>query len=545
MARITEPSSHATSPLNSSNHSESSLAQWRWFGLFLLAYTLIWSIAPAFLASSVPFDVSEGINWGQEWQWGYYKHPPLSSWILYSFYKLFGHIGPYLLSQLYVLLTLFLVYQLGKKIWSPTIALLGSVLTLAVLYYTYPSLEFNHNVAQFPIWAGLYLFFYQALTRNRLLDWLLLGVVGGLGMLTKYSVIFLLLPMALYLLLPRQWPLLKQPQPWIAALVMLAIFTPHLYWLMMHDWLPLNYANGRANGRSQDVAEAANNIKRHFSWLSFIAAQVVAHIPLLLMLVFNRKRLFGLNAYKQNLPARASLLWYMWLSPIVVLVVLSLVFGVGLRDMWGMPMWALSGLLAASFIKPATQSVTAIKLRKALVMWLTLTTVLMIVYVGFGDKIRHKPSRMHWPEQTLATQAQASWQSLSSCPLDSVSGDRWLGALIAMNNAFPSQMISGPASHSPWMSAERIQKHGTLVIWQDDGLDKDSYNAMVLPLLEVVDVSSSHSKHSINNKNTTTDTNVLVKKQGQWQIAWPDANASEPLIVNWVAYVPTSCLITD
>ena len=258
------------------------------------------------------------------------------------------------------------------------------------------------------------------------------------------------------------------------------------------------------------------------------------------MLIFNRKRLVGAQSYKQTLPADVSLLWYMWLSPIVVLVVLSLVFGVGLRDMWGMPMWALSGLLAASFIKPAAQAITAIKLRKALVMWLTLTTVLMIVYVGFGDKIRHKPSRMHWPEQALATQAQESWQSLSHCPLDSVSGDRWLGALVAMNNNFPSQMISGPASHSPWMSAERIQKHGTLVIWQD-GDDND----MVLPLLDVVNVSSSHSKNSINNKNTMTNTNVLIKKQGQWQVAWPDANASEPLIVKWVAYVPTSCLITN
>lgn len=83
--------------------------------------------------------------------------------------------------------------------------MIGSLLTLGVVYYVYPSLEFNHNVAQFPIWAGLYLVFYLSLTRNRLSDWLLLGVLGGLGMLTKYSVIFLLLPMAIYLVLPKQY----------------------------------------------------------------------------------------------------------------------------------------------------------------------------------------------------------------------------------------------------------------------------------------------------------------------------------------------------
>lgn len=518
---------------DSSNTGKSNLQQWQRFGLLLLVYFLIWSIAPVFLASSVPFDVSEGINWGSEWQWGYYKHPPFSSWVLYSFYKIFGHVGPYLLSQLYVILTLFLVYQLGKQIWSQAIALLGSVLTLAVVYYTYPSLEFNHNVAQFPIWAGLYLAFYQALTRNRLTDWLLLGVLGGLGMLTKYSVVFLLLPMALYLILPRQWPLLKQPQPWLAAFIMLAIFAPHLYWLVSHDWLPFGYASGRAH----DVGEAADNIKRHFSWLSFIVAQLVAHIPLLLILLFNRKRLLAISDYKHSLPKGASLLWYLWLAPIGVLIILSLVFGIGLRDMWGMPMWALSGLLAASFITPASQKLTTIKITKALIIWLILATVLTVIYVGFGDKIRDKPSRMQWPEQALAAQAQATWQSLSNCPLDSVSGDRWLGALVAMNNGFPSQMISGPASHSPWMNTERLQQNGTLVIWQETGANTNSYKQddIVLPLLEEVAVSTA------NQKKNATNSNLLTKQQGQWRMAWRDTNITEPLAINWVAYIPSNC----
>lgn len=497
---------------------------------FLIAYFLIWSILPAFMASSVPFDVSEGINWGSEWQWGYYKHPPLSSWVLYSFYKLFGHIGPYLLSQLYVLLTLFLIYQLGKQIWSSATALLGSVLTLMVLYYTYPSLEFNHNVAQFPIWAGLYLAFYQSVTKNRLRHWILLGIMGGLGMLTKYTVIFLLIPMALYLVLPRQWALLKQPQPWIAAFVMLAIFAPHLYWLINHDWLPLSYANGR----SQEVAEGAYSIKRHFSWIGFITAQLVAHIPLFILLAVNRKALLNVHDYKRSLPHSVSLLWYMWLSPIIVLIILSLVFGIGLRDMWGMPMWALSGLLAASSIAPATQLSTTIKLRKALMIWLSLVTLLMIVYVGFGDKIRHKPSRMQWSEQALASQAQDTWQSLSGCHLDSVSGDRWLGALVAMNDGFPSQMISGPASHSPWMNVERLQNNGTLVIWQEDGSD------IVLPLLNELNIINATDVDSDRQHRT-----ALVKQQGQWQIDWRDDKADKPLVINWVAYVPSHCLLNS
>lgn len=493
---------------------------WQGLFLFLAAYFIIWSIAPAFLATSVPLDVSEGISWGSEWQWGYYKHPPLSSWVLYSFYEGFGHIGPYLLSQLCVLLTLVLVYKLGRQVWDTQTALLGSVLTLAVVYYSYPSLEFNHNVAQFPIWAGLYLAFYHAITRNQLRAWLLVGVVGGIGMLTKYTVIFLLLPMAIYLLLPRQWPLLKTPKPWVAAAVMLAIFAPHLYWLITHEWLPLTYASGRAH----DVEETANTVARHFAWVGFIIAQLIAHIPLIVILALNRKRLLGVRTYQQNLSAHHALLWYLWAAPIALLVVLSLVFGIGLRDMWGMPMWALSGLLAASFIVPSLQAMAARKVKKAVIIWLVLATVLSLVYVGLGDKIRHKPSRMQWPEQALAMQAQDTWRSLSACPIDSVSGDRWLTALVAINNDHPSQMISGPASHSPWMNIARLQTHGTLVLWQEE-------DPLMLPLLdELSQTGQARESFAIH--------------QGQWQLGWRD-DSIEPLTVNWMTYVPKSCVPTS
>lgn len=530
--------------------SDNSSSAWRKLSFFLIVYFLIWAIAPALLSSSVPLDVSEGINWGSEMQWGYYKHPPLSSWILFSFYKTFGHFGPYLLSQLYVILTLWLIYRLGTKFMSADRALLGSALTLGVVYFTYPSLEFNHNVAQFPIWAGLSLLFYQSVTLNRYRDWLLIGVVGGLGMLTKYSVIFLLLPMALYLVSPKQWPLLQTPKPWLAALLMLAIFAPHFYWLSQNEWLPLTYANGRSHDGNEGGSLAA-----HFSGFGFTLAQFVAHIPLLVMLLLLRKSVsirqalsaplntVSLSATAQNTTSTITalntinsqqtlaqqrltqhplkLLAYLWLAPLLLLLGLSLVFGLGLRDMWGMPMWSLSGLLFAAIIAPNALSYATIRLRKYLAIWLGLVTLLMLTYLAFGHSIRDKPSRMDWPEQALAMQAQQTWQSLSSCSLDSVSGDRWLGALVAMNSApnkWPSQMISGSASLSPWMTPKRLADHGTLVLQ----LPEDK---MVLPLID-----------KANKAN-------FVHQQGQWSLPWPRQPNAKPLLIEWAAYVPKSCAV--
>lgn len=536
------------------NHSSST---WQKLTLFLLIYFTIWSIAPAFLASSVPLDVSEGINWGSEWQWGYYKHPPLSSWILYSFYNLFGHIGPYLLSQLFVLATIALVYLLARKVMTHQRALLASVLTLGVVYYNYPSLEFNHNVAQFPIWAGLSLLFYQCITDNRYRDWILLGIVGGLGMLTKYSVVFLLLPMALYLLLPTQWRLLKTSKPWISAFIMLAVFSPHLYWLIQHDWLPLSYASGRSHDSNEVSAVTA-----HFSWLGFSLTQIIAHLPLLVMTILIRKQLsapsipfkalFKSSPSITNLQSATAntsddhphhnlaLIYYLWLAPLALLIALSLLLGLGLRDMWGMPIWSLSAIVLVSIIKSDAIDTVVPKLSRYLMIWLGVVTLLMLTYLGFGHQLRDKPSRMDWPEQALTAQAEQTWQSISNCPLDSVSGDRWLGALVAMNmtDNWPSQMISGPASHSPWMSAARLQQQGTLVM-------QEPKDQMHLPLLDTLMIANNDAINSHqfedNSPSPSKTPNPLIKYQGEWAINWPKQPKADPLIVLWQAYVPTHC----
>ncbi|TKW73664.1 MAG: hypothetical protein DI543_26225, partial [Bradyrhizobium icense] len=49
---------------------------------FALVYFLAWSTLPALLGHSFPLDVVESLSWGKEWQWGYYKHPPLAPIVL-------------------------------------------------------------------------------------------------------------------------------------------------------------------------------------------------------------------------------------------------------------------------------------------------------------------------------------------------------------------------------------------------------------------------------------------------------------------------------
>lgn len=486
----------------------------------LFLFSIAWIVLPTLLAKSVALDVSEGINWGHEWQLGYYKHPPFSSWLLYIFYHLFGDIGIYALSVLCVWLSGFCFYQLGRAIVpnSPYYAWLGSNAILLIIYYSYPLTEFNHNVAQLPIWASLVWLFYLALTQNRWIIWLGLGVVGAIGMLTKYHTAFLLLSMAIFLLLPKQQHHLKSAKPWLALILMIGIFLPHLYWLITHDWLPFSYMHTRT--------QSQNPLAGHFSWIGFLATQLIMLFPLILTLIQAKHKIKSTlthsptpsNHLAEPSPFAKQYLKYMFFLPLLILCLFSLLFGMKLRDMWGMPMLGLAGLLALSSINPNHWLILLPLFKKATTTWLSHITIVMVIMVGLSDSLKGKPSRMHYPQQELTQTTEHIWQSLSHCPLDNIAGNSWLIQLIAMKHPnFPSIMISGPAQYSPWINAERLNTHGTLIIAEEG-------ETLQLPILNQM------NEHQ------------MVKYQGKWQQPWQAIPNKAPLTLQWTAYIPQSCV---
>lgn len=475
--------------------------------LSLCIYFVLWSFLPAVLAPSLPLDVVEGIIWGREWQLGYYKHPPLPSWLLDLFVRLLGHFGPYVLSQLCIVATLIMVYQLGRYIVSSQKAFIGSVLLLAVFYYTWPSLEFNHNIAQLPIWAGLCLSFYHAWKDNKRTVWICFGLIAGLGLLTKYSVALLLVTLLMYSLISKHRARWLTLNPWLAIVIMSLVFLPHLVWLSTHDWLPFTYAIGRSD-------EAGNGIGR-LTAFKFIGTQMINHLPLIIIaLACGWHRL----AHKPAVWSEdEKMLLAMAFGPALLTMTLGLVFGIGLRDMWGTPMWNYSGIVLLMWVSDADMQVISKRLEKGLLIFLLLITLAMSTYSVAGARLSGKPSRMHWPQAALSLQAQQAWQTVSHCPLDAVGGIDWLAGLIAVNApSRPSVLIAPNAAFSPWMSADRIQQYGLLSVWREG----ESEN---LPYVAQANIAA------------------LAVAQGIWQLNWPQNPQREPLKVHWRAYIPNEC----
>jgi 4-amino-4-deoxy-L-arabinose transferase-like glycosyltransferase len=80
-------------------------------------------------------------------------------------------------------------------------------------------------------------------------DWLAAGACAGLAMLSKYNGVLVLIGLPVFLLTTatgRAW--LRRPQPWVAGLLALLLFTPVIVWNVEHHWASFAFQGSRAGG---------------------------------------------------------------------------------------------------------------------------------------------------------------------------------------------------------------------------------------------------------------------------------------------------------
>lgn len=438
------------------------------FGLCLL-----WALIPSVLFPNPPLDVVEGFAWGKELAFGYTKHPPLQAWLLELSYRITGGgtLGGYWLSQISIGLGYFCIWHLAKRLGlTPWQAFWSVVLTSVTFYFTLPAPEFNPNIMQIPLWAGMILVVHRALQQGRLLDWLLLGILAAFGLYTKYFVALLIGTIGLYVLVyPEARTHLLTIGPWLTALVCLMLLTPHALWLLETDLLTLQYAASRSKG--------ADSWTDHiFNPVHFLGAQIGNHAGLFIV-VFSGFGLTGLKAFRirlaeanidRNKPSDKDrfLLWFAFL-PLGVVLSASAVTGNEFEHMWGTPLFILSGVVAVRYLRLPT---TWVFQRRPLIAALAIQTIFLSIIIGqavFEPYWKKKQTRMHYPGLAIAHAMSQEWSNATGTPIAYVAGDMWSAANIT-NNAQerPSMFYHHDPVLSPWIDLEDVQKKGVMLIWR-------------------------------------------------------------------------------
>jgi uncharacterized protein (TIGR03382 family) len=98
---------------------------------------------------------------------------------------------------------------------------------------------FSMNAFDLLLWAVLLLLVLRALDDQRF--WIWVGLVAGVGLLNKVSVLFLLAALAVSLVAARRWEVLGRGRLWLGLAVAVILFAPHLVWQVRHGWPTLEF----------------------------------------------------------------------------------------------------------------------------------------------------------------------------------------------------------------------------------------------------------------------------------------------------------------
>ena len=451
--------------------------------VLIIAQIVVWTLVPRLFAISLPLDVvSDGLGWGHEWQWGYFKHPPLPSWMVELFFDALGDTGPFLLSQLAIAATYGFVFLLGREMMSARAALIATLLVACVYYFSIPTPEFNHNVAQMPVWAWASFAYFRAVRTGRLRWWGMLGLAGGAAVLTKYASAVLFLAMLAHLLSTRKTAhTLATPGPYLTLGVLLAVTSPHLVWLVHNHFSTFGYAEARA-GHGSGLAH------RMVAPFRFLVSQLATLLPCLLVAAaIGLLRPLPLPSPRDE---NFRFLLFLGLGPALITALLSLLSGFVIRDMWGVPMWNLTGLLIVYAMKTRLERVQLVSLYAWVAALFVIMPLAYVLSTALVPEWRGKPSRTQWPDRALAETFSAAWMAQTHAPLRIVESDGWLGGLIAMRlEPRASIFIDGNPRHAPWITRGRLAREGALVVWQTSKTDSPP-PALSLPGMRMMGVKT-------------------------------------------------------
>ena len=315
------------------------------FFLLLIVHLLIWTLIPSLTNQNLPLDTIEALAWGSNLDWGFNKHPPFSAFAVEIFYKIFGSQdwAYYLLSQIFVIIAFFVVYKFSEEFFdNKKLALLSVLLLEGIYFYNFTTPEFNVNVAQLPFWTLTVYYTWRCIKYDKVTDYVLLGLFAGLGILSKYLFIYLIIGIKLvFIYFLRKGKKIKFSHYFIAGPITLLILLPHLIWLTENNYITIFYGLQRTGG--------AGGFLDHLIYpMIFLGKQIVLLIPFLLMTFFLIKKIkFKINLKDEKL----VFLLLTTVVPIFFILLTSMIMGAKIRTMWMTPFYLFAGTLIIYIFK--------------------------------------------------------------------------------------------------------------------------------------------------------------------------------------------------
>ncbi|MDR1493371.1 MAG: glycosyltransferase family 39 protein [Planctomycetaceae bacterium] len=468
-----------------------------WFWSLVGFSAVLWILLPTLFHAGYRPDVIELQMVGKEWALATRKHPMLPAWILEIINILTNRAfaAPFIASQICVVISLWSVWQLGRKVLSEKFALLAVIAALPYWFFTIESIKFNQNIALIAFWSlSMYLVF-QAFQTNKLFYWAFSGLSLGLAFHAKYTAIFLVLSILAFMTIqPDMRKYWKEKGFYLTSFIAFFTFLPHLIWLYLDDFSILTYVQNR-------------NVSSYWIYhliypLNFLANQFFYLIPVcfVLMPCFHGK-CFKFSERNNKEKSAERYLFCCIFLPVFIHIVIAALGRIHLTTDYGAIFWIFIGVWF--FLRFRTRETSGIFSRtiKSFVFVEAVLIATFLVQSVFSPYFLGTPRRFHFPMRELGIACDKIWDAHSSTPCPYVTGD-WI---IAGNAAYA--MKNRPSVHfyywqktesnnmkptGSWSTDEDVNQKGGMIVWNisdnsqsendvPDWLRKSFPNAEVIP----------------------------------------------------------------
>src|ERR1700693_2995638 len=203
---------------------------------FAIAHAVLWTLILINLkaAQDIHMDVAEAFAWGQKFQFGYGKHPPLTGWVAGLWFRVFPVTdwATYALAMATLACGLVICWRIALRVVDRRRAFFVVVMLALYPIFNFKGFKYNPDLLQLVTLPLLVLAYLNAFEKRSVRAGLWLGLAAALALMTKYWVLTMIGAIGLAALIhPERLKFLRSPAPWVAIATLAVAMIPHLVWL--------------------------------------------------------------------------------------------------------------------------------------------------------------------------------------------------------------------------------------------------------------------------------------------------------------------------
>jgi 4-amino-4-deoxy-L-arabinose transferase-like glycosyltransferase len=420
-------------------------------------------------------DVAENYFWGVNFEWGYYKHPPLFAWVQEIFGKVFGIsvFTSYLTAQTFIFATFISTFFLAKEFIGFRNAFFVILLLEALSFAGINARTFNANLVQIPFWVLSSLFYLYGIKKNNPWYFALFGLFLGVSFLGKYFTLLLGFVIFISFVSNKETrKLLKTPMPYLAVLVFFLTIFPHLIWFVKSGFSSLIYISSEQNNNCSFLG-----CRLKYGG-SFFILSILAILPLIagFFIYFKNLKFKGFNL--QN--PENNFLFCISVLPFSIITILSLLNGMFILVKWSATFFFFLPIFLLHFWKFEERG----GLKKRIIIFTSSLFVIWALVMFISGKKDVKDKGSHYALiQNLAETEGEKWEKEFGRTLKIVAGDTMDAGNFAMfSKERPLVMPYNKAEFANYISEKMLAEEGYLLLQRCE--TNDGCNAKNIGILK-------------------------------------------------------------